>query len=98
VCISVCVAAYNIANAPEGQKTQTGVKEGSTLGMAMAGGHIGAEIGAFGGAPGMVLGGLVGSVGGAMVGHGDISKQNSDNAMKQLDILDKANKENFVGW
>ncbi|HET6844915.1 MAG TPA: RHS repeat-associated core domain-containing protein [Candidatus Angelobacter sp.] len=81
--VAIGIAAYNVANAPEGQKQQTAASEGGGLLSAIGGGELGAEAGAALGGPwGAVGGGAIGAIGGGIFGKAAIDKLNSSPPMK----------------
>jgi len=68
------IAVYNVASAPEGQKTETAMKEGGGLGGAIAGGELGAEIGSVAGPWGAAIGGVLGSIAGGYLGKDAVER------------------------
>ncbi len=78
--IDICLAGAKVYLAPEGQRSETALKEAFRIGGALvvgaagakAGAALGASIGAlFGGAgaaPGAIIGGIIGGIGGAIFG------------------------------
>lgn len=70
--VSIAVSAWEVFNAPEGQRLRTAVREGGGIIGAIAGGWAGAKAGGAGGSffgpVGTFIGGVGGFIGGALLG------------------------------
>ena len=67
--VSVGIAVYDAATAPEGQKLETAAEKGGGLGGALGGGEIGAEAGLPFGPWGAAGGGTLGAIAGGFFGE-----------------------------